>query len=139
MPDERGRPMGERARPSPERRGTALTRIRLPLWLTLALVLGVSVLILFLAAGRSKVDLGPSIKGAQDVQVCVLAPDARPSFDVSRAEKTIEDALKGLGAQKATTRIERPPSACASVLSPPTTAAPTTTTTTPSPSPTPSR
>src|SRR5438309_11416313 len=82
MPDERGRPMGDRARPSPERRGAALTRIRLPLWLPLALVLGVSVLILFLAAGRSKVDLGPSIKGAQDVQVCVLLPDARPTFDV---------------------------------------------------------
>ena len=96
----------------------------------IAVLLGVSVLFLFLLAGRSKIDLGPSIKGAQDVQICVLLPDARPNFDVTRAEKTVEDSLKSLGALRATARVQRPPDVCP----PPSPRATPTPTPTPSPS-----
>lgn len=133
--EEHPRDPNDRRVPPVRRQPSLFTRIRLPLWLVLGLMVGLSVFFLFLLAGRSKIELGPSVKGA-DIQACVLLPDPRPAFDVSQSERAFEDALKEIGATNASVRVQRPPDVCPP--NPPATA-PSTTAPPPSPSPSPPR
>jgi hypothetical protein len=120
------------ARPEPrkaltEDKSNPLTRVKLPLWITLAVALILVILFLVLLAGKKTVDLGPSIKGSE-VNVCVVLPDSRSNINPGAEERNLEKALQDLGAKLAHARVQRPPDQCPSV---PTVA--------PTPSPTPSR
>lgn len=95
-----------------ERRPGALRRVKLPLWLALGIVVGVIVLFLFLLAGQSEVELGPALRDAEIVRACVLLPEARPTFDITQAEKAFERGLLDLGARQAEVRVQRPPDQC---------------------------
>ena len=123
------RPGGPLPPPKP-RRPSPLTRIRLPLWLVLVLLIGVVVGFLFLLAGRSSVDLGPAVKGAERVEMTVTVCDQvllDAKSDILKSEESARDGLRGLGAKEAPVRVQRS-DPCGAPPSPPTTPGATTTT-----------
>ena len=86
------------------------TRVRVPLWATMAIAAGVMLLFLFLLAGRSTVDVGPAVNGAENVDVaitiCNHIVDER-RINPRQAELDFEKALKDLGAKRSKATVSR--------------------------------
>jgi preprotein translocase subunit SecF len=104
-------PEDDALRPLVAPRPNVLVRVRVPLWLVLAVVVALIVVALILIAGKSSVNLGQGVDGASKVEVtitlCNQTVDTR-KVDVRKAELDFEQALRNLGAKEATVRIDRP-------------------------------
>ena len=117
----------ESLRSALEERPNPLVRLKVPLWVVLAVSLVLILGFVFIYAGKSSVGVGPGVNGAErvDVQVCYSDQVARDKkLDILKAEDEFEAGLRELGAKEAAVRIDRIPN-CA--VAPPT--SPVTTTT----------